>query len=87
LRGSGASRPTTNARARRRGSTLRKRARSAASAHRACPASWKGSALWPAATARLSCVVTTHDHRAVTVLRPAVPQQVRQRCGSAGVSR
>jgi len=65
LRGSSASSPHTNALARRRVSTLRKRApirvisSSKPTSHR------PGSTLSPAATARSACVVTNHDDQPV----------------------
>lgn len=39
------------------------------------PSHRPGFTLWPAVTARLSCVVTNHDHQAVAVQRPAAPRE------------
>ena len=71
-RGSPASSPTTNARARRRGSTLWTRAPTRSISSSRIPSHRPGSTLWPAATARLSCVVTNHAHQAVAVPRSSL---------------
>ena len=73
LRGKAASRPSTNARDRRRGSTRRKRGPIRIISSSSNPSHLAGSTLWPAATARSSRVNTTRDDHAVAVPRPAPP--------------
>src|SRR6266498_2034552 len=70
-RGRPASRPSTNARARRRGSTLRKRAPIRSISSSSMPSQRPGSTLWPAATARSSRFVTNRDDQTVAVSHPA----------------
>jgi hypothetical protein len=67
LRGKADSRPSTNPRARRRGSTLQKRGPTQSISSSSNPSHRARSALWPAATARSSCVVTNHDDQTVAV--------------------
>ena len=65
LRGSSASRPSTNARARRRGSTRRNRLPVRVSSSSSTPSHRPGSTLGPAATRRSSRVVTNRDDQTV----------------------
>src|SRR6266516_2853564 len=83
LDGRSDSRPSTNARARRRGSTLRKRAPTRLISSSNMPSHRPGSTLCPAATARSSRVVTNRDDHAVAVAYPA-PTRPRLR-STAGV--
>src|SRR5215470_4155554 len=73
LRRSPDSNPSTNARARRRGSTRANRPATRPINSSNCSRHRAGSTLSPAATAGMSCVVTNHDHQAVAVPRPAPP--------------
>jgi hypothetical protein len=64
-----------HARARRRDSTLRKRAATRRIGSPKMPSHRPESKRWPAATARLSCFLTNHDHQT----RPSYVQPLQAR--------
>src|SRR6516164_4755773 len=78
LRGSSASRPSTNARARRRGSTRRNRLPVRVSSSSSTPSHRPGPTLGPAATRRSSRVITNREDQTVAAPSPA-PTRPRPR--------